>query len=276
MDIWIIRDGEKSGPIHDFEVRRQIQAGELQATTAAWHEGQAEWKPLGEIELFKREFEPRPAASTRPSVIDDFPQPPPLPQPTRFGRRFWARWFDLSLYSGFWWLGMWAANQNLEAAMANPWIMFLRYIPWFVFETLLLHYWGSTPGKWLLGMSVTNLDGSRLDLGPATRRSGSVLFTGIGFGFSLLSIFCQVLSLVTARRLGTTLWDHIGGHRVNALALSPSRVTVFVCLYLATMALHFAVFYPYMMKAAIEQNPEFKRMIEQHPSLQPPAIPPKA
>ena len=57
MEIWYIRDGEKLGPFHDFEIRRKITAGELPPTTPAWHEGLGAWKPLEEIDIFKREFE---------------------------------------------------------------------------------------------------------------------------------------------------------------------------------------------------------------------------
>ena len=57
MDIWIIQNGEKIGPLHDFEIRRKIETGELPRETPAWHEGLAGWKSLAEIEVFSREFE---------------------------------------------------------------------------------------------------------------------------------------------------------------------------------------------------------------------------
>ena len=152
----------------------------------------------------------------------------PLPVRTFDVRRFWARWLDLSLYSGLWWIGMWAARQDIEAALLNPWVMFFQYLPWFVIEPLLLHYFGTTPGKWLLNLAVVNHDGSRLDLPAAIRRSLRVMFTGVGFGWIPLALFCHVLSIFTAKRLGTTLWDHAGGHRVIAGPLHPARVTAVV------------------------------------------------
>ena len=50
MEIWIIKDGERSGPYQDFEVRRRINAGEWDESTPAWHEGMKEWGVLGGIE----------------------------------------------------------------------------------------------------------------------------------------------------------------------------------------------------------------------------------
>ncbi|HEX7261218.1 MAG TPA: RDD family protein, partial [Luteolibacter sp.] len=172
--------------------------------------------------------------------------PPPLPVKPRCFRRFCARWLDLTLYSGFWWIGMWAAGQDIEAVLLHPWMMFFHYVPWFFLEPLLIHRFGSTPGKWLLGLEVVNQDGSRLSLAAATRRSLQVMISGIGFGWYLLAIFCQVLSLITTQRLGTTFWDHAGGHRVTAAPLNPLRISAFVSLFAGSLILHFIIFSPYI------------------------------
>ncbi len=274
MEIWIIRDGEKVGPIHDFEVRHQIDDGVLLPETPAWHEGLAEWRPLGKIDLFAREFE---LVEAQKAAEEELPEklpaprphgarPPPVPElpaePRRYIRRFWARWLDLMLYSGFWWLGMWAAGQNIGAALANPWVMFFQYVPWFVAETFLIHHFGATPGKWLLGLKVVNLDGSALDMKAATRRSMRVLFTGIGFGWGLLAIFCQSLSLFTAKRLGTTLWDHVGGHQVLSAPLRPFRVATLVVVMFGALQLQAMVVSPYMIEAAGESWPWLKKEME--------------
>ena len=274
MDIWIIRDGEKIGPIHDFEVRRKIEDGELPAATPAWHEGLAAWKPLVEIDLFTREFELAAAPPEPfPPVPENPPDPqhpaPPPPPRTFYHRRFWARWFDLSLYSGVWWLGMWAAGQDIGAALANLWVMLLQFVPWFVLETLLIHHLATTPGKWLLGLRVANNDGSRLDLAAATRRSLRVMFTGIGFGWGPLALFCQALSLFTAKRLGTTLWDHAGGHRVTAGPLKPFRVIALLFLFFGALQLQLIVIYPYipapMLEMLGESFPALKAEYEKNP-----------
>ena len=267
MDIWIIREGEKIGPLHDFEVRRKIETGELLPETPAWHEGLADWKSLAEIEIFTREFE----LAVQPRMPEPEPSlpapitPPPQPVKTFYLRRFWARWFDLSLYSALWWLGMWTARQDIGAVWLNQWVMFSQLIPWFVIEPLLLHHFGSTPGKWLLGLQVVNKDGSRLDLAATTRRSLRVIFTGIGFGWGLLAVFCQVLSLFTARRLGTTLWDHAGGHQVTARPLHPLRVLTLVVLFFAALQLQMAIISPYVFQLVGQSFPELKKEYDKNP-----------
>jgi uncharacterized RDD family membrane protein YckC len=264
MDVWIIRDGEKAGPIHDFEIRRKIETGELPATTPAWHEGLDAWKPLIEIDLFTREFElaaALPPAENPPAQI----LPPPLPSKTAYGRRFWARWFDLYLYTGFWWLGMWVVGQDIEAALLNPWLMFFQCVPWFAFEALLIHKFGTTPGKWLLGLQVANLDGSRLDLAASIRRVLRVMFSGVGFGWGLLAVFCQALSLFTAKRLGAPLWDHSGGHQVTASPLSPVRLVALVILFAGALQLQMIVVAPYLFEMAGKTFPVLKEQYERNP-----------
>jgi uncharacterized RDD family membrane protein YckC len=264
MDVWIIRDGEKAGPIHDFEIRRKIETGELPATTPAWHEGLDGWKPLIDIDLFTREFElaavPRPPENPPGQIL-----PPPLPQKTAYGRRFWARWFDLYLYSGFWWLGMWAVGQNIQAALLNPWLMFFQCVPWFALEALLIHKFGTTPGKWLLGLQVANNDGTPLDLAASIRRSLRVMFSGVGFGWGLLAVFCQALSLFTAKRLGAPLWDHSGGHQVIASPLSPARLVALVFLFAGALQLQMIVVSPYLFEMAGETFPFLKEQYERNP-----------
>ena len=266
MDIWIIRDGEKIGPLHDFEIRRKIETGELSPDTPAWHEGLTAWKSLDEIEIFSREFERvvLPNTTELDNFRPEFSNPPP-PIKTYYLRRFWARWFDLSLYTAFWWLGMWFARQDIGAVWLNQWVMFSQLIPWFFIEPMLLHYFSTTPGKWLLGLRVVNTDGSRLDPAAATRRSLRVVFTGIGFGWGLLAVFCQALSLFTAKRLGTPLWDHVGGHQVTARPHKPFRILSWVILFFGAMQLQMAVISPYAFELVGQSFPELKKEYDKNP-----------
>ncbi|MDA7539418.1 DUF4339 domain-containing protein [Akkermansiaceae bacterium] len=38
MILWIIKDGEKSGPLEDYEVREMIREGKVDRDTRVWHD----------------------------------------------------------------------------------------------------------------------------------------------------------------------------------------------------------------------------------------------
>ena len=129
-------------------------------------------------------------------------------------------------------------------------------------EAVLIQKFATTPGKWLLGLHVVNLDGSHLDLRASTQRSMRVLFSGIGFGFSYLAIFCQILSLVVSKRLGTTLWDATGGHKVTVDAPQSGRLLVVILTYAVAIAMQLAVIMPVIIDESIKQNPERKEVLD--------------
>ena len=272
MDIWIIQDGEKTGPIHDFEIRRKIEAGELEGGTPAWHEGLSAWKPLREIDLFQREFELaiedrnfREEPMNPPATLTA-PAAPPALLPDAEGphsiRRFWARWFDLGLFSAVWWLGMAMVGRDITATLMNPWVILMHYVPWFVLEAFLIHRYGTTPGKRLLGLKVVNNDGTLLSLAAATHRSSRVLFIGIGFGWDIVCIICQIMSYFTARRLGKPLWDHAAGHKVIASPIHPMPLLSYLFAFFAAVMIKSIILFPSIMEIGAKNNPEFRRQYE--------------
>ena len=275
MDIWIIRNGERIGPLHDYEVRRKIQARELDSTTSAWHDGLDSWRPICEIAIFKDEFnwvhlddvESVPNLEEAEQAHLDSQRPPPLPTGPVLVRRFWARWLDLEVYLALWWLAMWVTGRNIESVLSNLWIILAQLVPWFIVESILIHRVGTTPGKWLLGLRVTNADGAPLSLTAATLRSFHIMVGGIGFGWNPLSAFCQVFSFFTAKRLGKPLWDHAGGHRVHARPLDAWRIITAICIFFVAAQVQMAVLGPSVLKSdvvkkAVETFPFLKQELE--------------
>lgn len=274
MELWVIIEGEKAGPFQDYEIRRRIENGELAGDTPAWHQGQDGWKPLRELAPFAVEFE-RPTArndgeAAAASAVRRGQGPPTLPQERLLGRRFWARWLDILAYVACWWLGLWASGRPIDAALDSLLLMVLQLVPWFVLETILLHRYGTTPGKWLLGLRVVNADGSLLSLGAATVRSLRVWSGGIGFGLGPVALICQAFSLHLCLRLGRPLWDHVGKHYVRATPLVPWRVAALAVGMFAAIQLQGAVVSPYLLKDMEQAFPALKEWFERYP---PPRLP---
>jgi uncharacterized RDD family membrane protein YckC len=270
MEIWLIKNGEKAGPFPDYEIRRKIEAGEIDAESPAWHEGLPEWLPISKLAIFETEFSapvPKPprvreSDPDRPQVL-----PPSIPEKAKLGRRFWARWFDAHLFLAIWWLTLWATGRNIENIFANRWIILTQLVPWTIIEVLLIHYFATTPGKWLLGLRVLNSDGSKLNLMESTRRAFRIYVLGIGLGWFPVSIFCMGLSAFTTYRLGSPLWDHLPKHRVRSSPLSAWKIIVLVVLFFVALQSQMAVQWPYQVKEVVKQYPEMKAYFEQNQPL---------
>ncbi|QTN31754.1 RDD family protein [Akkermansiaceae bacterium] len=263
MEIWLIINGKRSGPYPDYEIRGRIEHGEMGRDEMVWHEGLAEWTPVGELELFSKSFGGGRAKALPPPLptghLDKSGQPNP-----HLGRRFWARWLDLMGFSALWWLGMYLSGRDIEVAMANMWLLLSMYMPWFAIESWLLHSLGWTPGKWLMGLRVVNEDGSALALKPAVWRSLRVMVTGVGFGWGLLAVLCNAMSWFTTRRLGKPIWDHIGGHKVVARDIGAFPILAMIFAFQFFLVIHFCVLGRYAMKHQMdEMTPEQRKIAEQ-------------
>ena len=134
---------------------------------------------------------------------------------------------------------------------------------------------GTTPGKWLLGLQVVNNDTSRLSLADATRRSARVLFIGLGFGWGGLTLICQIMGYVTAARSGRALWDRVGGHRVLVAPLQPLRIVAYVfCLY-GALQLQMMVVAPYLYPSILKATQAFPALREELEKNPPWSLPPR-
>ena len=270
MDVWIIRNGTRTGPLPDYEIRSRIETGELNKDSPAWHEGLPEWVSLSEIALFKGEFTttPPPPSAAEPESSAVPLTPPPVPETNgkpKIIRRFWARWMDIQLYLAFWWLFLWVTGRNIEAIYLNPWIVLTQLIPWVVIETLLIHQFGTTLGKRLLGIRVLNADGSHLSLAESTRRALRVYVLGIGLGWSVVCLVCMGISAFTTKRLGKPMWDQLGNHRVVSKSLNAWGIILVVVLFFVAAQAQMAVLAPYYLKALPPEMHPMKEFFEKNP-----------
>ena len=282
MQIWLIRDGEKLGPFSDFDVRRDIESGEYDADTPAWHEGLDHWTTLGETSVFRSEFQQSdpapPAAHPRPYEAKP-DTPPPLPDSPPSGttpttdetgslhllRRFWARWMDLQLYIAVWWLFLYFTNADIGALFRNPWFMLLQLLPWLPIEAALIRHHGTTPGKWLLGIRVRNDDGSALTGRQSGTRTLRVLVAGIGLGLDVIALICQGVNYWITRRFGRALWDRLGGHHVDFSQIRGTRYIAVLGIIFISLHLQIAVLAPHMLPMYEEHFPALKEYFEKNP-----------
>lgn len=130
---------------------------------------------------------------------------PYIPHPWK---RFLARMLDLEIYDllvALIWNGIF--NQLLANGRIESIIMrFVALGLMFILEPLFVSCFGTTPGKWVFGISVYKSDGRRLTYSEAFSRTWLVGRYGLGFRIPLYSLYRLYVSRKTYMR-GTLYWD---------------------------------------------------------------------
>ena len=106
-------------------------------------------------------------------------------------RRFLARILDLQWYNALWSVFLILVCHQIHRE-TTPDIFFdesATIALMLCMEPILLHFFGTTPGKWLLGLSVTDPYGQRLSLSAALDRTWAVLWRGMGLNIPLYSLY---------------------------------------------------------------------------------------
>lgn len=179
-DIRAIESGEKALPeaaagqldVLQGDIRESEQA---YAMCRAICEDRAEWNGL-DVDRYQSIVLP----------ADDPREKDRIPPAGCPWRRFFARNVDAGLYGLLWsMLSQWVFRINpdnfIQFMAGLAWSLACGYAGWlltFVFEPVLLHYWGTTPGKWIFGLSVRDEDGSKLSIRTAYARLWGVFGYG--------------------------------------------------------------------------------------------------
>lgn len=96
-------------------------------------------------------------------------------------------------------------NYNAEAKMIYFLILFsFIYIP---FEALFLYTVGTTPGKFIFGISIKPENGAKIRFTNALERTLSVWAKGFAFGIPAICIITMLYSYSKLKKNGITSWD---------------------------------------------------------------------
>lgn len=144
-------------------------------------------------------------------------QPPALPVTDVIpevcipGRRFFARFLDLAFYNVLWFvflelicnvnIGIRSSGGSLLDSIASLALMFFL-------EPILLSLFGTTLGKWILGIQVTDNEGARMTYQNARARTFSVLLRGMGLGIPIYSLIRLWMSFRADQDRETLDWEY--------------------------------------------------------------------
>lgn len=125
-------------------------------------------------------------------------------------RRLFARDLDGAIYAFLWVLfSTYVLRLPFTSAGWRIWATVASLVLMMVFEPLLLALWGWTPGKWLMGLRLT--DGEKKPgYGDALSRTVRVAFAGMGLGIPGISAVCEFFAWRRADKGQEALWDEAG------------------------------------------------------------------
>lgn len=117
-------------------------------------------------------------------------------------RRYFARVFDLLLATLILWTILalvFRVNISNVGTMGEWLLGFVEWAIWIPLEGLLLSRWGTTPGKWLMGIRIEHEDGRKLTFVEAADRTWQVFVKGMGANIPIYNIYRLWKSYKAAR-----------------------------------------------------------------------------
>ena len=256
MKIWLLEDGERTGPHEIFTVRDKISNREVNAETLAWYEGVDGWVKLSEVPAYASNF---PKSQTNASgeevsesgiseqdvsefvkQLEDKLNEGLSPnrakpnsatfqnEPLHPVRRFFARFLDIALYSiAVFFIKLQMGINPLEVDSLSRELMF--QLPYLVVDGLALSYFGTTLGKWLLDIKLHGPKGQKIKLGSGIIRSARVWV----LGFAMQTFFILIslpFSWFVASKYGKFIWDIPQNYITECKPIKPMKVVLYIAV----------------------------------------------
>jgi hypothetical protein len=146
--------------------------------------------------------------------------------------RFWARMFDVALFSlpaGFL-IGMLFPNAFLEPGSDQLLGLLLLFL-WVFVEAALLSTFGTTPGKSLFKITLIKTTKAGFDYGDGLSRSLKVWWRGLGIGFPIVHLITMIIAYSKLSRNRRTSWDADEGIIVQHGSVGPLRVLFAIAFF---------------------------------------------
>jgi uncharacterized RDD family membrane protein YckC len=134
-------------------------------------------------------------------------------------RRYFARWVDISIYANLIFSPLLAkftpddldkyseqlSLLELIATLIIVPVIFFGFVA--IVNTILIGAFGSTVGKYLLGIKVLSKDNVKLSIQDTAKREALVYIKGFALGLPVLSLIAQMYGYFDLTMDKTTLWD---------------------------------------------------------------------
>lgn len=270
MDFYVSIEGQKEGPFSIFKVAEMLETGRIDRDSLVWHQGAENWLPLRDVPALqgvagKRPVNQPPEIPTgekAEEIIAESRQREKTvasntgPKNVRPFVRFWARMFDYTLISVIVMLFSDLVPPELEPGestadflarvieqmqspegMAHARTQFFALIGWHLVEGMLIHLFGTTPGKFLFGIRVAAPDGTKLSPVKGIGRSYFVYVLGVGFYLFPFILIGMIFSFFRILSAGKCLWDQTMDIEVEYAKLSGVRIMLAISAFFVLIVL---------------------------------------
>ncbi|WP_342041992.1 RDD family protein [Bacillus sp. OTU2372] len=172
-NVWFyIRNHKQQGPVGFFELGKLFEQGILPAETYIWHKDMDDWQmanslyliPATSIKYKLADSKVNLAATWQELKKDTYPNRRPFV-------RFLARLFDLSLFSLFLITFVSIFFPSFIFKSSRLIIFLLSVFLYISVETYILSIFGNTLGKTVLNIRLYKVNGERVDILTAIKRS---------------------------------------------------------------------------------------------------------
>lgn len=256
MQYWIRQNGEKQGPLAVWDVYEKIDSKELSRDELVWHDGLSSWVKAEELFLDRfKELE------VKELKIEGSETPPPLPQAVAdsaskpfWWRRAFAKFLDLILAQLIFFALINLLKIPLVPESNTSWVIIFQVLPWIFIESYLLQKYGTTPGKYFMGLSVSSISGEKISARTALIRTLYSWGVGMAFGLNPICLFSALCCYFVSLPMNRFSWDYRCQTKVEGTqSLSVGKIFGFVGLFLILMAT-FPRILPSDYKAQAEQE----------------------
>jgi len=196
---------------------------------------------------------PLPPVQAVPAFL---PVPPADEARARPFIRFWARMFDYTAVSVLIFhlsdvevpqplpgepfievFNRYMAEMQKPEALIFARTLFFALIGWHFIEAVLIHLFGTTPGKAIFGVKVKTEEGEPVPMKTALGRSFYVYVMGVGFYQFPLILIGMIFSYFRIQSTGNCLWDQHLKIRVENPPLGALRIGLAFCAFFALLLL---------------------------------------
>ena len=217
--IWHYDTGKRPrGPYTESEITGRIADGEVTERTLVWSAPMESWLPAAAVGPFSAHF-----AGAAP-VHDDLivPAGPGFVYVNQM--QPWARFFARHLdYMTFTFVAIivsmltFSSVHGILTMTVGQMIIasILLTLVWAFVEAALISVYGTTPGKYLLGIHVADSDGRKPGIAQSLRRSLGVWAMGVGMALPIVGLVAQFLGYRALKRHGVSPWDRLSRTEVE-------------------------------------------------------------